>query len=573
MIVATSSRPWEFRGRGTGRICDTIMPDCAEHSSADVKRPDASGRNPGEYWGATVPRKIAFLTLGSILLFGFVSAANAQSPSELLQNGMQALEAKNFTRAVELFTALVKKDPSSTNFGYLAVAESGAGNLSPAIADFQRAIKLGNDTVLTRYGLGSAYLRNHEPEAAARELRLALAKDPRNLPARYALGVALLDGGRAREAIPYFEEARQHSPTNPQIWVSLTHAQFAAGNPQAAVELADEATATIPDRPQLSVELARLCLQYQQFPKARALLESAVELQPNDAETKLLLAKVCLHSGNPSETLEVLKDLPPGTGKPGEAMILTAEARALTGNLTLARTDLSLALEADPANPDYLMVSAWRDQMQTQFAPALATLKKARELAGDKPDLLYQMAVSYYFLGNFAEAAGACQTVIHLAPRYDRAYLLEGLSKLELKEMGAARAAMERAVALSPQSALYHRELGVILYRMGNLASSEAELDRALTLDPHAVQAYYGRAQVLEQKGDPQRAIEDLETSIALEPKFADAYPVLAKLYSAQGQAQKAAAMLETAKQLEQTERPSDQHRDMLLRELSAPLP
>ena len=291
------------------------------------------------------------------------------------------------------------------------------------------------------------------------------------------------------------------------------------------------------------------------------MLENAVELQPNDTETKLLLANVCLHSGNPTETLEVLKGLPPGTGHPGEAMILTAEARALTGDFDLARTDLSLALEADPANPNYLLVSAWLDQMQAQFEPALATLEKARALEGDKPDLLYQMAVSYYFLGKFAQAAAACETVIHLAPQYDRAYLLDGLSKLELKEMGAARAAIERAVALSPQSALYHRELGVTLYRMGQLTSSEAELDRALTLDPHAVQAYYWRAQVLEQKGEPQRAIEDLETSIALEPKFLEAYSALAKLYSAQGQAQKAAAMLDTAKKLDQTERPSDRHR------------
>ena len=259
-------------------------------------------------------RKIALLILGSTLLFGYVSTANAQSPSELLQNGIQALKAKDFTRAVEIFFALVKKDPSSSNIGYLAVAESGAGNLRTAITDFERAIKLGNDSVLTRYGLGSAYLRNHEPEAAARELRLALAKDPHNLPARYALGVALLDLRRAREAIPYLEEARQHSPSNPQIWVSLMHAQFAAGNPRAAVELADDATEAIPDHPQLLVELARLCLQYQQFPKARALLESAVELHPDDAETKLLLANVCLHSGDPSETLEGLEGSSLGGG-------------------------------------------------------------------------------------------------------------------------------------------------------------------------------------------------------------------------------------------------------------------
>jgi predicted Zn-dependent protease len=290
-------------------------------------------------------RRIAFLTLSGIILYGSLSVADGQSEDVLLRTGMQALEAKDFSRALETFSALVKKNPSSTNIGYLAVAESGAGNLSQAIVDFRQAIKLGNDSVLTRYGLGTAYLRNHEPEAAARELRLVMVKDPNNAPARYALGVALLDLGRAREAIPDLEEARKRSPSNSQIWVSLTQAQFQAGNPQTAAKLADDATAAIPDNPQLSVALARLCLQYQQLEKARTLLENAVELQSNDPETKLLLANVCLHSGNPAETLEVLKGLPSGTGRPGEAMVLTAEARALTGDPVLARIDLSLALE------------------------------------------------------------------------------------------------------------------------------------------------------------------------------------------------------------------------------------
>ncbi len=517
--------------------------------------------------------KTCLFILAVIFFTGSFSVAVAQSNDELFRTGMQALEAKDFARAQESFAELVKSDPSSTNLGYLAVAESGAGNLTQAISDFNRAIKLGNDSVLTRYGLGSAYLRDHQPEAAARELRVALAKDPGSVPARYALGVALVDLGEGREAIPYLEQARAHSPSNPQIWVSLTQAQFQAGNPQSATKLADDATETIPDNPRLLIELARLCLRYQQLPKARTLLESAVELQPHDADTRLLLAEVCVRSGNPGETLEILRDLPPGSGKPGEAMILTAEARALTGNLDLARTDVSLALEADPTNPDFLLVAAWLDQLQSQFEAALESLKRARALAGDKPGVLYSMGASYYFLGNFAEAVASCEAALHADPHFDLADLLEGLSEIELKQMAEARAALERAVALNPQSALDHRELGAALFKMGDLASSEAELDRALALDPHDVEGYYWRAQVLEKKEGPQRAIEDIETAITLDPKFAEAYPALARLYSSQGQEQKAAAMLDEEKKLGGVEAISEQQRQRLLHELVSTVP
>ena len=539
----------------------------------NVKSNCDGGHPHGVIAGTRLNPKVLLLALGSLLLFGCFPGAEAQSGNDRLSAGLRALEAKDFSRALQDFSELVRTDPSATNVGYLAVAESGAGKLRQSIADFQRAIRLGNDSVLTRYGLGSAYLRSHQPEDAARELRLVLARDPNNAPTRYALGVALVNMQRAHEAIPYLEEARKHSVNNAQIWVSLAQAYFQDKDPDAAIRLTDDATAAIPDDPPLLIALARLCVHYQQLTKARTLLESAVELQPHDLEATVLLAKVCLYSGYPAETLEVLNDLPPGTGKPRETLTLTAEARALTGNLDLARIDLSMALEAEPNNPRYLRVSAWLDQMQSRFEPALATLKRARDLGGETPDLLYEMAISAYFLGDFAQAAEGCADVLRLDPGYDRAYLLEGLSELELNETGPACAAIQHAVALRPQSALYHRELGVTFCRMLDLAASETELDRALTLDPHDVQAYYWRAQVLDQKDEPQRAIEDLETAIALEPQFAQAYAALAKLDSAQGQGQKAAAMLETEKKLEQAERPRDRSRSLLWQELSAPLP
>src|SRR5579863_5993452 len=170
---------------------------------------------------------------------------------------MQALNAKNFAHAQELFSILVKKEPSALNLAYLAVADVGAGNLGQAIADFRRSIEMGNDSTLTRYGLGSTYLRNNEPEAAIRQLRLVIARDPSYVPALYTLGVALLSLTRPRDAIPYLEQAQRKSPDNAQYRITLVQAQFEAGNSSTAVELVQEATEAIPENPQLLVALAQ----------------------------------------------------------------------------------------------------------------------------------------------------------------------------------------------------------------------------------------------------------------------------------------------------------------------------
>lgn len=256
----------------------------------------------------------------------------AESGSQLENEGVQALGARDFARAVEVFTRLAKSDPTAKNVGYLAVAESGAGDLRQAIADFERSIQLGNDTTLTRYGLGTTYLRDNQPEAAVRELEVVIARDPSYMAARYALGAALLNAGRAREAIPYLDAARQKTPGNPQVWISLIRAQFEAGEPAAALRLTDQALESIPDSAPFEESLAELCLEHRQAQKARSLLESAMELRPDDSKLKLLFARVSIETGNPGEALAALEGLPAGSGKPGEVPLLRGEAHALAGD-------------------------------------------------------------------------------------------------------------------------------------------------------------------------------------------------------------------------------------------------
>ena len=82
----------------------------------------------------------------------------AQTPEVLLRDGGRALEARDFARAQQLFSALIKQNPSALNFNYLAMAEAGAGNLDQAILHFRRSIVLGNDSPDAHYHLGLAYI-------------------------------------------------------------------------------------------------------------------------------------------------------------------------------------------------------------------------------------------------------------------------------------------------------------------------------------------------------------------------------------------------------------------------------
>jgi tetratricopeptide (TPR) repeat protein len=488
-------------------------------------------------------RTRSFVTLATITLAVFPPWGSAQLTRGLGNEALGALESHHFHQAVRLFSVLVKREPSAANFAYLAIAENGVKDFAASIADYERAIKLGGDSLLTRFGLGTTYLEDGKPLAAARELQLAIDRDPGYMPARYALGVALLEAKQPRQATSYLESARKASEGYARYWLTLVEAEFEAGSADAAVKDAQRALVSIPARPALAAGLAALCAQHQQWNAARNLFETALELQPANFKVRLALARVCLRTGDPGESLQVLGNLPTRAGDVQEVVIVTTEARALTGNIQAAKSRLGLAIQADPGNPRYLLVSAWLDETQGHYRRALAVLTGIHHAGAMEPHILYQIAVSHYFLHQYALAESTCAAVARLSPNDGRTYSLLGLSRLAQGEAHAAKAAFEKAVTLDPKAAAYRRELGEALLKEGALQRSEAQWNAALTLDPRDAETYYWQAQTFARLGQSQRAIDSLQTAIVLDPEFALAYSRLSALYLAQGEPKKAKAV------------------------------
>lgn len=491
----------------------------------------------------------------AIVALARLAVAEGQSPAVVREEGLQALEARDFRKAVKLFSELSQVSPNASNWAYLAIAESGAGDFGSSIKNYQRSIKLGDDSVLTRFGLGTGYLQIGRPVAAIQQLRFALAHDPGYLPARYAMGLALLRTDRSREAVPYLESVKKAFHGKPEYWLALVQAQFTAGNAREAIRDTTEASAALPADSELATALAELCTRHEQFGAARNLYETVFELQPRNSKVALMLARVCLRTGDPAEARDLLKTVPPNTGSPGEVKILTSEALAETGNIAGAKSNLASALAAAPDNPAYRIVSAWLDQLEGRYRRALATLAGIHHAGALEPSVLYHEAVSYYFMGQNGLASSECAAMLRSSPRASRAYFLLGLIRLSQGQPSAARDALKKAVALKPGVSAYHRELGVALYRSERFRECEAELNRALAVDPRSADGYYwlGRAQA--HMGEPRKAIGSLRTAITLDPRLAEAYAALAGLYSADGNTRQAREILSQENKLARSAR------------------
>src|SRR5207247_17025 len=124
------------------------------------------------------------------------------------------------------------------------MAEAGAGNLAQAIGHFQRSIRLGNNSASIHYNLGIACLQAGRREEGIRELRTALARDGKFLPARYPLGIALLGEGRAREALPYLtEETKTAHRRGARVALRWARVSWQVGEPKEALAVLENVPA------------------------------------------------------------------------------------------------------------------------------------------------------------------------------------------------------------------------------------------------------------------------------------------------------------------------------------------
>jgi tetratricopeptide (TPR) repeat protein len=124
--------------------------------------------------------------------------------------------------------------------------------------------------------------------------------------------------------------------------------------------------------------------------------------------------------------------------------------------------------------------------------------------------------------GNFTEAATDYTAVTRAMPEFAEGYLNLGLALEQAGQMDAARAALEKSLALKPGLRGANLFLGLVAYRQNHYKDAEDRLQRETRTDPGDAKAFMWLGVCYLAEDRPQDAIPPLDKAYALDPKDAD---------------------------------------------------
>lgn len=317
--------------------------------------------------------------------------------------------------------------------------------------------------------------------------------------------------------------------TDPQESFTRGQAMLAEGNTQGAIIELKTTLQALPDHKEARLALARAHLEEDNFPEAEKELRKALELGGAPETIVPDLARSLLRQGNAEGVLALE---PPAGGMTRAALAslhaTRAEAFMQLNRSVDAQQALVLAEQADPGQPDLLLLQARISAVQERFAEALEKLDAVLAQRPRQLDALYVKAAIQEAQGQLAEAIQTYQTALSIRPRAYRAHL--AIADLEFRrgrpEQGSQ--ALQAAERIAPGAPFVVYARGIHELRNNNLPAANDALLKFLSTVPNYAPAQLASAIVNLGLGNFEQSLKAAQQVLAQEPENQLAMQVVA---------------------------------------------
>jgi tetratricopeptide (TPR) repeat protein len=392
--------------------------------------------------------RIAFIA--ALAQVSFAQPASTRA-SALIDAGVDLSNRGRFNEAGEKFVQALALDPGSAEAHYLlGLVRQQSGRNDAALASFRSALRIHPSYAAAQARVCelmtvSARRRETGFESAREACRRAITLDPKDPEPHFHLGWNESKLGNRAQSIQNYRAVLRLDPKFPRVKFELAMTYLDTQQPELAIPLFRDVIESEPENGNARYQLGAALAKQGDCSAAIPLLESATE----SAQTQYALAgcyKKVDRGADAQAALAKVRQLREGAGERMQAKYRASVAQkyAEEGQLEKAIVEYRAAL-------------ALVNDISIKIDLAVALLKKGESeevihlLDGESDPLgRYQLALAYFKLSRFNDAARTLESVVQARAEFAEAWYQLGVTHLRLRQPADAERALRTASQLRP---------------------------------------------------------------------------------------------------------------------------
>jgi len=422
--------------------------------------------------------------------------------------------------------------------------------LGAAQKEFQAALRLRPDDPTVHFNLGTLYLRQQRFQKALPHLEQAHQRQPELFENSYQLALCHFFLRQHDKADKLLEDLISRAGERGEFFFLLGLNHKALGRDTEAQDALRRAFERMPSSPAVYASLGPMFFQLGLYAEAIPVLERAHERNPESYDAAYYLARAYQGAGQP-EKARAAASRALEKSETANLHHLVGEVNEELGNYVEAVRHFHRAAELDPSEPhlfdlgyEFLVHWSW-DAARTVFQKGLERFPKSGRL-------WLGMATAQYAQGDYNQAVESLLRATAAAPDNEMGF--RQLIAIYPFARGSTEQVQQRLRQFQqrhPDNAWANYCYGLALWQtpdrrptLAELAEATRLLRRAIALHPELAEAHYQLGVLLTERRQWRQATPALEAAVRLKPDYVEAHYRLALAYQRIGNSAQAQTML-----------------------------
>jgi cellulose synthase operon protein C len=448
--------------------------------------------------------------------------------------GNALVELKDLDGAVRQIEEAIKLDPNrATTYSNLAAIQYRQGNRDQAKQAFEKAVEVDPRSIEARLALAYFQWSSGDVVPAEESFKAALAVDAKNTLANRAMAAFYVATRRAPQAEPYLKTLAASGTSGAGLQLAdyyRANGRFADAAAVLEPLAKDPGTAGAAE-----ARLAAIAYARNDPSKGHSLVNEVIKREPANVQALLLKAQFLMRENKLKESLESARAAT--SADPG-----SVEAHFFLGTvydrLQMRKDAIGEFTETVRLNPRATAAQLSLSRLTLLEGAADSAITFAEGALNSSPgNPVARASLVRGLLGrrDTVRAEQELATLLKQYPEVGLVHALDGALKIQKKDVPGARAAYERAAALTPDSVEVLAGLTGVDLLQNKAPQALARLEARLAKEPDRVDYLLLAAQVHGAQREFGKAEASLRKAIENNPSETRAYSMLAAVLLANG--------------------------------------